>query len=204
MNNIEHIVYLMLENRSLDQVLGWLYDGSNPRHVLPKGSNPVYNGLNTGNYYNTDSNGKKYYAQKISNSSDSQIPGKDPHEPYLHVNYQLYGSSENPVPNTAAKMNGFVRDYESANSDYAQIMQCYARWGLPYLNGLATAFAVSDAYYSSIPTQTNCNRGFAGSGNSIGTLNGQSTAMVDNHWGPDSLHPWDPVEFTGPTLWKCS
>lgn len=202
MKNIKHIVYLMLENRSLDQVLGWLYENINPKHVLPAGSSPVYNGLNTGNYYNTDAQGKIHYVQKISNSSQNQIPSVDPHEEYQHVNFQLYNTQSNPLPNSPAKMMGFYQDYADKNPDTNQIMQCYAPWGLPYLNGLAMAFAVSDAYYSSIPTQTNCNRGFAGSGNSIGTLQGQSTGMVNNHWGPDMWHPWDPVEFYGPTMWN--
>ncbi len=63
-------------------------------------------------------------------------------------------------------------------------------------------FAVSDAYYSSVPTQTNCNRAFAASGNSIGILNGVNTAMTDNHWGPSDGHEWDPYEFNGPTIWN--
>jgi hypothetical protein len=36
MPQIETIVFLMLENRSLDSTLGWLYDGTEPRHVYPE------------------------------------------------------------------------------------------------------------------------------------------------------------------------
>lgn len=39
MSEIKHIVYLMLENRSLDQLLGWLYDEQNPPKVNIAGTN---------------------------------------------------------------------------------------------------------------------------------------------------------------------
>jgi hypothetical protein len=34
LKQIEHIVVLMLENRSFDNVFGWLYDPANPAGVL--------------------------------------------------------------------------------------------------------------------------------------------------------------------------
>ena len=46
MTKIKHIVYLMLEDRSLDQVLGWLYDDQNlPKVNIPAQAVPSYNGL---------------------------------------------------------------------------------------------------------------------------------------------------------------
>ena len=35
LNKIETVVVLMLENRSLDNVLGWLYHDETPPHVFP-------------------------------------------------------------------------------------------------------------------------------------------------------------------------
>jgi len=50
---IEHMVVLMMENRSLDNLLGWIYDeATTPTKFLPTGSTPCYNGLNTGDYAN--------------------------------------------------------------------------------------------------------------------------------------------------------
>lgn len=47
MTKIKHIVYLMLENRSMDQVLGWLYDKANPPKInIPSQEFPSYEGLN--------------------------------------------------------------------------------------------------------------------------------------------------------------
>jgi phospholipase C len=42
---VKHIVFLMLENRSLDNVLGWLYRDSQPQHwypPAPPGIDPPY------------------------------------------------------------------------------------------------------------------------------------------------------------------
>ncbi len=201
MKNIKHIVYLMLENRSFDNVLGWLYsNGQKPSRFLPVGTNPVFQGL-TPNMYNPDKNNVKHYVTQIPDGV-LNIPTADPNEGYSNVNNQLYGTTANPPVNQPAAMMGFYRDYASNNSDTAQIMSSYTpnAKSLFMLNWLAKTFAVSDAYYASVPTQTNCNRAFAATGNSIGTLGGISTGMVDNHW--DGYYPWDPYEFTQPTIWN--
>lgn len=47
LSKIKHVVVLMMENRSLDNMLGYLYadkDNKAP-HVLPAGSSPLYDGL---------------------------------------------------------------------------------------------------------------------------------------------------------------
>src|SRR6266480_4843614 len=51
MPQIDNVVLLMLENRSLDNVLGYLYSRNTPAYVYPEGSG-VYQGLNTGQYSN--------------------------------------------------------------------------------------------------------------------------------------------------------
>ena len=48
MPQIKTIVFLMLENRSLDNLLGWLYETKNPDNVYPQGSRKDYDGLQTG------------------------------------------------------------------------------------------------------------------------------------------------------------
>ncbi|HEX5731672.1 MAG TPA: hypothetical protein VF131_02465 [Blastocatellia bacterium] len=58
---VQKIVFLMLENRSLDNLLGWLYTKSpgwnplpRPQNVYPKGSSIIYCGLTPGTYWNPD------------------------------------------------------------------------------------------------------------------------------------------------------
>ncbi len=49
---VKNIVMLMLENRSLDNLLGWLYEGDQPEHVFPRNSPAAYDGLVAGRYFN--------------------------------------------------------------------------------------------------------------------------------------------------------
>jgi phospholipase C len=51
LQQIDHIVYLMLENRSLDNVLGWLYADGAPKNMVPPiPHGPQYDGLQEGAY----------------------------------------------------------------------------------------------------------------------------------------------------------
>jgi len=45
---IDHIIVVMLENRSLDNLCGWLYADATPGHLIPQGSNPSFDGVNAG------------------------------------------------------------------------------------------------------------------------------------------------------------
>ena len=169
-SRIKHIVYLMLENRSLDNVLGWLYpDGKRPDRVIaPLGNNqPDYNGLRPETYYNLGANGVRHWVRK--GTRNSWVPECDPNEDYVHVNNQLFSSTSNPAPNQVAGMGGFYQDFAGDSWRYGldEVMQTYTPAELPVLNGAARHYAVSDAYFSSVPTQTNCNRAFAATGNSL-------------------------------------
>ncbi len=186
---IRHIVYLMLENRSLDNVLGWLYADDTPDYVHPKDSCPHFDGLSTDGY-NRDADGKKHYVIRGTGGRHT-VPRFDPHEVYEHVNYQLFEESETPQRNAGSTddesdppvptMGGFYKDYAKWYRNNAEIMMGYTPEDLPVLNTLARRFAVSDRYFSSVPTQTNCNRAFAAAGNSLGkTKNGDLCAWVNN------------------------
>lgn len=171
MNGIKHIVYLMLENRSLDNVLGWLYDDQQQLNFIPKTTPSVpYNGLKPDTYWNNNKNGAKVYASKITPADGQHIPDVDPQEDYEHVQQQI-----------ANGMGGFLKDYQTTPSKRPNcIMQAYTPESLPVINTLAKEFAVSDAYFCSVPSNTDANRAFALTGNSIGTWDRQpNTAMVD-------------------------
>ena len=131
------------------------------------------------------------------------VPSFDPNEEYQFVNNQLYESYKTPPPPVYPTMGGFYKDYETWYDFPYQIMQTYTPGELKVLNGLAARFAVCDNYFSSVPTQTNCNRAFAATGNSLGLdQNGVLTAWVNNHFGPF----WDPkalvVKFNQRTIWN--
>ena len=126
-DKIDHVVVLMLENRSLDNVLGWLYADAKPQSFVGADTTPVYQGLQTGNYSN------QYDGRVIPASFGTKgatghagvaaqpmrVPGFDPGEEYAHVTEQLFGSPSeptktNPPVGTPAAMAGFAYDYDAS------------------------------------------------------------------------------------------
>ncbi len=187
---IEHVVHLMLENRSLDNVLGWLYadQGNTPARNIPAPTtgNPTYDGLYEGIDFTNPlvwEFGTKHEDFPITKVQDSQglnVPDLDPHEVFEHVNVQVF-ETKTPASGANPTMRGFLQDfYDRADSGLwswektLQIMQSYTPGQLPVLNGLAKAFAVSDRWFASIPTQTNANRAFSLCGTSQGYVDNQN------------------------------
>lgn len=197
-NNIEHIVYLMLENRSFDSIMGWLYENDKPANFIPKTNTDPFNGLkNNGPYFNPDGKGGVVFANKIKPSQGQQVPQVDPHEKFQHVQTQI-------ATTHCVDMGGFYLDFATKSKNPEEIMQSFSPDTLPVLNSLAKNFAVSDAYFSSIPTQTNCNRAFAATGNSLGhyyyNFERKLEAWVNNSFGVAEKWALD-VTFNQRTIW---
>jgi phospholipase C len=180
LGKIEHIVQLMLENRSFDQMLGFLYADSGNKS--PAGHD--FDGL-TGEEWNPDDTGAKVQVYKIK-ATDSHpylMPGADPGEGFQNTNYQLF-STDDPEAGTTPDNMGFIKNFKSAiASDQAKhykdslpdavmtdIMGMYTPELLPILSGLAKGYAVCDAWFASVPTETIPNRAFAAAGTSQGHL----------------------------------
>lgn len=177
---IKHIVQLMLENRSFDQMLGFLYEDSGNKS--PNGQ--PFEGL-TGNKSNPDDAGREVKVFKIDHSAPHPylMPGGDPGEGFQHTNYQLF-STDDPQHGATPTNKGFLIDFKAAiASDFAkgyedtlpgcdasEIMGMYSPEMLPIMSGLAKGFAVCDHWFSSAPTQTLPNRGFAAAATSRGFL----------------------------------
>ena len=182
MKKIEHVVLLMLENRSFDSMLGWLYESSSPRKHIPelKPRERVYEGLqglDLSKYENVDSTGKIKFAPKRG-AHGLGVPNVSPGENFRQVTTQLF-NTPTPVPGAEPTMNGYVRDYADLmrkqkipEADIArwagQVMQSYLPYQIPVLTGLAQHYAVCDKWFSSVPSQTNTNRAFALCGTSMG------------------------------------
>ncbi len=91
----------------------------------------------------------------------------DPDHHFPSVDRQIF----NDDPNRQANMRGFVRNYYDQMQDAkhaAQIMYAFKPEQLPVLTKLAQQFAVFNAWFSSIPGPTLCNRAFAHYGTSFG------------------------------------
>ncbi|MGN8198566.1 alkaline phosphatase family protein [Salinisphaera sp. RV14] len=181
LKKIEHIVVLMLENRSFDQMLGFLYSDDRPAAV------DHFDGL-TGKEWNPDGHGREIAVYKIKEDDPHVylMPGADPGEGFLNTNYQLY-SNDDPAPGDVPTNKGFVLNFKSAiasdlarhykdtlpGTEASQIMGMYTPELLPVLSGLARGYAVCDAWFASVPTMTIPNRAF--------TLAATSQGHLDDH-----------------------
>ncbi|HWX00775.1 alkaline phosphatase family protein [Collimonas sp.] len=190
---VEHIVVVMLENRSLDNMLGWLYaDGSAPAVVLPNAGARQFDGLHA-DMWNPANAG--YFTgeapQKVMASRGTAcctIPDPDPEETFDNVTYQLYGP-QGVAAAPSWPMQGFVLNYAAtACDDPTHVMQCHDCSQVPVLAALARQYAVSDAWFAPVPSQTWPNRAFAHAGTSNGRINNGS--------------PPDPFQWDVPTIYN--
>lgn len=131
---IDHIVILMMENRSFDHMLGY-------RHF----AHPEVNGL-TGNESNPFSQGPPHQVFHLSETAGIRSPAHGI-EATLE---QLAGGS----------MSGFVQSYSKRSGviDPGVVMGYYDVRELPMYEFLANNFAVCDAWHSAHPGETQCNR----------------------------------------------
>ncbi|MBS1675245.1 MAG: hypothetical protein JSS74_14920 [Actinobacteria bacterium] len=196
----DHIVVLMGENRSFDNLLGYLYT----KETLPEGKE--FAGLDFGEYYN-ELDGVRYDAHIYQGPTDQIMtwPDPDPGEMYPHVNTQLYNvidPAENadlydggfrapynhPGEGQEPTMSGFVTDYqvnlmrlkhgkEPTEDERKRIMGSFSPEMLPTVSTLAREFAVFDHWFCAVPSQTFCNRTFFNASTSHG--------FVTNHEGGD-------------------
>ncbi|MFI5800394.1 alkaline phosphatase family protein [Streptomyces sp. NPDC051677] len=167
-NALDHVVVVMFENRSFDNLLGRLYEpGEAPAFegVLGKElSNPVPAWLPEGGR-----DPIPYGAAR-----DMNTPAPDPGEEFHHVNTQLFGildeanrgqmeargSYNAPAADRAPTMDGFVADYASmllfengrmpSYDEYAKIMSGYTPERMPVMSTIARGFATFDHWFCEV------------------------------------------------------
>ncbi|WP_437617139.1 alkaline phosphatase family protein [Sorangium sp. So ce834] len=191
MKSIEHVVLVILENRSFDSVLGWLYadPSAGPALNIPEPAPGERRfeglaGLDPAAFTNV---AEGLSCAPVKGASAMNVPCVAPNEEFASVNVQLFGQ-EDVRPGDTPTMKGFVQDYmaalkKSGIADRApdalrdlagEVMESYTPDQLPVINGLAEHYAVCDMWFSSVPSQTNPNRAFAFCGTSLG--------LTDNGW----------------------
>jgi len=190
LSSVEHVVVLMLENRSFDHMLGFLY--SSARNMSPTGQ--PFEGL-TGTESNPDASGQPVTVFRIEPTTANAyfMPGADPGEGYMATNDQLFGSDNAPASSSAVPpMTGFVKDFaytlgwQSHGSGWTilpgtvanDIMGCFTPEALPVLSALAKGYAVCDHWFSSVPTETMPNRAFACSATSQGHMDDKTRTFT--------------------------
>ncbi|MBV8334882.1 MAG: phosphoesterase [Alphaproteobacteria bacterium] len=202
LSSIDHIVVLMLENRSFDHMLGFLYAAEH--NIPPNG--PGFEGL-SGNESNLDGTGAAVPVFRIRPSDQYAyfMPGADPGEGYKATNSQLFGHIDAPDPPVAANL-GFVRDFHYTlgweshergwsvlpGTSASNIMGVFTPEMLPVLSGLARGYAVCDHWYSSVPTETLPNRAFACAATSQGHMDDKTKSFTcQSIFGLLSAHSLD-------------
>ncbi len=154
-DNLKHIVVLMMENRSFDHMLGDLRE-----------SDQRIDGL-SGDETNPDNTGASVQVQRLADFQGQLDPDPDHHFPA--VNLQLFNGSSDTQPN----MKGFINSYfqQRRDTDHShKIMYYFSQSNLPVLTTLAQQFAVFNRWCASIPGPTICNRAFAHYGTSFGQV----------------------------------
>jgi phospholipase C len=191
LSKFDYVVVLMLENRSFDNMLGYLYQDR-----PDKPFNGVY-GKNLSNPIPVFAEKSYLGVVPVMQGVNPENPCPDPGEEYPHVNTQLFGSV-NPLSNRTSAalfmkapynlpegaevplMNGFVYDYinnfeatvgrSPAFDEYKVIMECFAPQTVPVISTLAKQFAVCDNWFCSVPSQTYTNRSFFHAATSSGLV----------------------------------
>jgi phospholipase C len=156
---IQHLVVLMMENRSFDHMLGFL---KSPTYAIE--------GL-----IGTESNPSADGGTPVQVSQDALSSGDlnpDPGHDFVNVNIQIFGNSQGQ-PGAGPLMEGFVRDYSlvsGSTAHGAKIMKCFNEQSLPVLSTLAKQYAICDQWFSSIPGPTIPNRMFTHGATSLGSV----------------------------------
>jgi phospholipase C len=148
---IKHVVLLLLENRSFDQMLGCF------KEVYPD-----LDGIDPAAAPRTNSDGVTQYKQVETRSEQMPV---DPRHELEHVLKQLKDDN-----------SGFVQDFaefygsQASPDDRQLIMSYYPRMFLHALHRMARDFTICDHWFSSLPGPTWPNRFFAFSGTASGRV----------------------------------
>lgn len=166
---IEHIVVVMFENRSFDNVLG-LFAGPPDFDGVPLGASNSYKTI-LGEWHTvtvTDT--------PPSGNPPRITPFPDPGESFDDMCAQIRDGS----------MKGFAQNYHDVTvfkkSTIGDIMFCFADGELPVTHLLGRAFAISDRWFASGPVQTFPNRMFChcGTPGTYTDLFGTEKAMLND------------------------
>jgi phospholipase C len=186
--SITNIIVVILENRSYDNILGWLYNSGNkppyiqapPGQAGQPGPPPVsaLNGL-TGTESNPNPSNPTDPSDNIQvfQATATTVPAVDPGEVFDDMAQQIYGLTSRPTkpqwppatpPPPAAPppagnlgMQGFTLNYAANGGPAADCMTYFTPAQVPVSAWLANHFAVCDQWFASVPTHTFANRTFA-------------------------------------------
>ncbi|HVJ54593.1 MAG TPA: alkaline phosphatase family protein [Aliidongia sp.] len=164
---INHVVVLMLENRSFDCMLGRLYPKSDGFDGL---SGEETNPLTTA----PDGPVVRVWNAPGADRKTMTIPDPDPGELFPDMNVQIFGAGGDT--SKPATMQGFVLDYLAQKTPGEQadaVMHYFTPEQVPVISTLATTFTCSDRWHASAPCQTWPNRCFVHCATAGGHVNNE-------------------------------
>ncbi len=217
---MDHVVLVLFENRSFDNLLGRLYQPGEVESFEGVLGRDLSNPIPAWAEHRAKGDVVPY---GISASMDA--PDPDPGEEYQHTNTQLFNVLDEanrfkdatemvpphnaPPPEQQPTMDGFVADYISfltvelgrqpRYDEYSQIMSGYTPEQLPVLSTLARSFGVFDHWFSEVPSQTMANRSFWIAGTSSGFVVNRPMMNFMRHNLAETI--FDRLEAHGRT-WK--
>jgi phospholipase C len=178
LTEIEHIVVLMLENRSFDHMLGYL-SHPNEGHLRPD-----VDGL-TGAEQN-EFGGKIYPSKRMV----SPIMNGDPCHEWDCVKEQLDNNN-----------GGFVKNYSDVVTNPEFIMHYFNSLDVPVYDHLAREYCICDRWFCAIPGPTQPNRAYALAGTSE-SIKANFTPFQLLHgegWGANTIFEMLPNNVS----WRC-
>jgi phospholipase C len=146
---INNIVVLMMENRSFDNLLGFLKADYNSK----------IEGLSGGETCPRDPNDPSKGSVPVTRNGYDISPD-DPKHGFDDIAIQINNNA----------MNGFVSDAISVAHNETNPVSMFDSTSAPIINQLAREFAVFDHWHCSLPGPTDPNRAFAMSGTSQGVI----------------------------------
>jgi phospholipase C len=147
-HRFDHVVSVMFENRSFDNLLGYLYD---PGEVA------------------------SFEGVAASCPTPSRATPRTPSVGWCRCTWRPRWTRPTPFnapddPGREPTMDGFVLDYVNTfrsetgrlpgYDEYAQIMSCYTPQQVPVISTIARGFATFDHWFCEVPSQTFTNRSF--------------------------------------------
>ena len=181
-HKFDHVVSVMFENRSFDNLLGHLYEPGEVASFEGVAGRDLSNPIPS---YAPDAE-RGVVPLHVATSMDA--PNPDAGEEHPHTNTQLFGTvapeenrfksfdvMQSPfnAPDDRGReptMDGFVIDYVNTfrsemgrmpeYDEYAQIMSCYTPEQVPVISTIARGFATFDHWFCEVPSQTFTNRSF--------------------------------------------
>lgn len=195
-DQIKHLVVVMMENRSFDNLLGFLYADANNQPPInipapPAGAQTTFDGLinpnpaspfwnpSNADYFAGKDPVKVFATRGTAGAQPFLVPDHDPHEEFSNITFQIMG----PPGWTGPKMMGFLVDYITTDPGHPekanQLMESYSPEQVSVISQLARNYAVSDRWFCSTPNQTLPNRAFMHAGTSMGRVNNKPEPLYD-------------------------